>query len=104
MLSVTIVRNGEKMSSMLNLLCKSSQKLVLLGDGLESAVTILGGSIDELDVERFLVRSPGTDNKRLTKSDRALLGACNATFNHEPVFIHNTIVREATNRGYTLLS
>jgi len=81
-----------------------TQELVLLLDGLEATMTVLGGSIDELEVDWFQVRSLGDSDQTLSQGDWALLGASNAAFKHNPILVDLTVVREATNRGDTLLS
>jgi hypothetical protein len=83
---------------------QSSEKLVLLFQGLESAMTVFGGSVDKLDIEWLQVRSLGGGDNALAESDGSLAGSTNSTLNHQPVLIDFTIVRESTNRGDRLLS
>jgi len=82
---------------------QSSQELVLLLQSLETSVTVLGRSVDELEVEWFSVGASGRRNQTLSQGDGSLLRSSNASLDHDPVFIHFTIVREATNRGDALL-
>jgi len=76
---------------------KRSQELLLLLQGLETTVTILGRSIDELEVERLHVGTSGRSDDTLAKSDGALLGTSDGTLDHDPVLVDPTVVREATN-------
>jgi hypothetical protein len=83
---------------------QSSQELVLLFKSLEAAMTILGGSINELDVKGLMVRSLGGGHNRLTKSDSSLARTTNTSLDHEPVLVDFTVMRESTNRGDGFLS
>jgi len=83
---------------------QSSQELVLLLESLEAAMTVLGRGIDELDVERLMVRSLGGGHDALAQSDCSLAGTTNTSLDHEPVLVDLTIMRESTNRGDGLLS
>lgn len=80
-----------------------AQKLALLLEGLESAVTVLGGSIDELDVERLHVRALGDGHHTLAESDGALAGTSDAALDHQEVLVDLAVVREATHGGDALL-
>jgi len=82
---------------------KRTQELLLLLQSLETAVTELGRSIDELEVERLHVRTSGRGDDALAKSDGALLGTSDGTLKHNPVLVDPTVVREATNRVDALL-
>jgi len=96
----------EKTNSAENLVglgSKRSQELLLLLQGLETTVTILGRSVDELDVERLHVRTSGRGNNALAEGDRALLGTSDGTLKHDPILVDPTVVREATNRVDALL-
>jgi hypothetical protein len=96
----------EKTNSAENLVglgSKRSQELLLLLQGLETTVTILGRSVDELDVERLHVGTSGRGNNALAEGDRALLGTSDGTLKHDPVLVDPTVVREATNRVDALL-
>jgi len=66
-------------------------------------VTVLGGSINELEVERFEVRSLGCGHQRLAESHRALAGARDTALDEQPVLVNLSVVREATNGCDSLL-
>jgi hypothetical protein len=76
---------------------------VLLLEGLESAVTVLGGSIDELQVDGLQVRALGGDHDTLAESHGALSGTSNATLEHKEVLVDLAVVGETTHRGDALL-
>jgi hypothetical protein len=79
-----------------------SKDLVLLSGGLETTVTVLGGSVDEFDVE--CLGLPGLDGRedRLSKGDRSLAGTHDTTLDEHVVLVDFTVVREATKRGNVL--
>jgi hypothetical protein len=81
----------------------SAHELGLLLGGLESAVTVFGGCIDELDVQRLVVRAASTGDQRLSQGDGALLATSDASLQHDPVLVDNTIMRETTDGGDALL-
>jgi len=83
---------------------KRAKELVLLLQGLESAMTVFGRGVDELDVEWLQVRSLGSWHQALSEGDWALSGAANAALKHEPVLSDLAVVRETTDRGDSLLS
>jgi hypothetical protein len=83
---------------------QSSQELVLLLEGLETTMTVLGGSINELDVEGLVMRSLGGGHNALAKSDSSLARTTDATLQHEPVLVDLTVMRESAHRGDGLLS
>jgi len=85
-------------------LFSGTHKLVLLLNGLESTMTIFGRSIDEFEVDGFQVRSASRGDNGLAESDWALLRTSNTSLHTQPILIDNTVVRETTNRGDTLLS
>jgi len=66
-------------------------------------VTVLGRRVDELDVDRLEVRAAGRGHKGLAQRDGALLAACNASLEQQPVLIDHTVVREAAHWGDALL-
>jgi len=82
---------------------EGSQELVLLLDGLEAAVTILGGGVDELKVEGLHVGSSGSGHQRLAEGHSSLASAGDTALDHEPVLVDFTVVREATHGGDALL-
>ena len=86
-----------------HLVLSSAHELGLLLGGLESAVTVLGRGVDELEVEGLVVRAAGTGDDGLSHGDDALLATSNAALQHDPVLVDNTVVGEATHRGDTLL-
>ena len=80
-----------------------AEELALLLQGLESAVTVLGRSIDELDIEGLQVRTLGNRHHTLAKSDGTLAGTSNATLDHEEILVDLAVVRETTHGGDALL-
>jgi hypothetical protein len=82
---------------------EGAEELVLLLEGLEATVTVLGRGVDELDVEGLEVRSLGGGHNTLAQSDGALARASHASLDHEPVLVHLSVVREATYGGDALL-
>jgi len=81
----------------------SAQEFLLLVDGLEASMAVLGGSIDELEVEWLVVRAACRRDERLAEGDGALAGTSNAAFDHDPVLVDLAVVRKSTNRGDALL-
>ena len=73
----------------------------LLLQGLEAAVAKLGAGVDELEVDGLLALD--VHNNRLAHGDHPLLGAHNATLEHNPVVLDDTVVGEATNGVDALL-
>jgi len=82
---------------------KGSQELVLLLDGLEASVAVLGRGVDELEVDGLEVRSLGDGDEGLAKGDGALAGARDAALEQEPVLVDLAVVGEATHGGDSLL-
>lgn len=80
-----------------------AEELVLLLDGLEAAVAVLGRGVDELDVEGLQMGSLGHRQQTLAQSDGALAGSGDAALDHEPVLVDLAVVREATHGGDALL-
>jgi hypothetical protein len=85
------------------LVLAGAHELGLLLGGLESAVTVLGRGVDELEVEGLVVRAAGSSDDGLSHGDHALLAASNAALEHNPVLVDNTVVGEATHGGDALL-
>jgi len=83
---------------------KLSHEFILFGIGLESSVSVLGGGVDEFDVE--LLGHPGLDAREesLADNNRSLTGSHNATLDEEVVFVDNTVVGEATDGGDVLVN
>lgn len=86
------------------ILLDATKELALLFGGLESSVTVLGGSIDELESNILDGGTLDLVDQRLTESQRTTLGSDDTTLNHEPVLFDLTVMREATQRSDVLLS
>ena len=67
-------------------------------------MTVFGGSINELDVQRLEVRSLGGGHDGFTESNGSLAGAADTSLDHEPVLVDLTIMRESTHGGDRFLS
>jgi len=72
--------------------------------GLESTVTNLAGSIDELEVDLFKSSSANLRNQTLSEDEDSLLGADTATLDQDEVFSDNTVVGETTKGSDGLFS
>jgi hypothetical protein len=83
---------------------EGAQEFVLLFEGLEAAVTELGGGVDELNFELLGHPVAGGGEDRLTQNDRSLADANDSTLDEEEVLVDNTVVRETTNGGDVLLN
>jgi len=68
----------------------------LFFDGLEATVTLLGGSIDELELDRFEGSSGSLLEKGLSKSDGSLLGSTDTSLDHDEVRLDKTVLNKAT--------
>jgi len=81
---------------------KRSENLILLGGSLEATVTVLGGGINELDID--LLGLPGLDGREdgLSESDSSLAGSHDTTLNEDEIFVDLTVMGEATERGDVL--
>jgi hypothetical protein len=66
-------------------------------------MAVLGGGIDELDVEGLEVGAAGGGHDGLAEGDGSLLGAGDTALDHEPVLVDLTIVGETTDGRNTLL-
>jgi len=84
------------------LLGSETHELVLLGNGLEFTMTVLGRSIDEFNFELEVVERLVRLEKRFSNGDLSLSRAHNTTSKEDEVFIDNTIVGESTNWGNVL--
>jgi len=71
---------------------------------LESTVTHLGGSIDELKVDLFKSSSTNLGNQTLSQDEGSLLGTNTATLDEDEIFSDDTVVRETTQRSDGLFS
>lgn len=83
---------------------EGSQSLVLLGESLEATVTVLGGSVNELDLG--LLGHPGLRRweNRLAHHDWSLAGPLNGALKQKEVVVDLTVVWEAAHRGDVLLN
>ena len=93
---------GRAQESLSSLGSEWSEDLVLLSGGLETTVTVLGGGVDEFDIE--LLGLPGLDGGEdgLSHGDSSLAGSHDATLDEEVVFVDLTVMRESTKRGNVL--
>ena len=66
-------------------------------------MTVLGGGIDELEVEGLEVRSLDHGHHTLAEGDGALAGTADATLDHEEILVDLAVVRETTHGGDALL-
>jgi len=80
-----------------------AHELILLGIGLESSVSVLGGSVNELDVELLGLPGLGAGEEGLADDNRSLAGSHNTTLDEEVVFVDDTVVGEATDGGDVLV-
>jgi len=85
------------------LLLGRSHELDLLLRSLEAAMTELGGSVDELELDLLLRIARGLHEQRLAQGDDALLNAGAAAPDHHVVLVDDTVMREATERSNSLL-
>ena len=94
---------GKKVRSVSSLGGEGSENLLLLSEGLEATVTVLGGSVDELDID--LLGLPGLDSgeDRLSEGDGSLAGASDTTLDEDEVLVDLTVMGEATHGGDVLL-
>jgi len=79
-----------------------AHELLLLISSLETTMTELGGSVDELELDLLLSTAAGLVHKGLTEGDQTTLDTRDSTLEHDVVLVHLTIVGEATERGDTL--
>jgi len=82
----------------------STEELSSFFSSLESTVTHLGGSIDELKVDLFKSSSANLGNQTLSQDQSSLLGTNTATLDEDEVFSDNTVVGETTQRSDGLFS
>jgi len=80
----------------------NTEELVSFFLGLESTVTHLGGSIDELKVDLFKSGSANLGNQRLSQDEGSLLGTNTATLDDDEIFSDNTVMGETTQRSDAL--
>ena len=55
-------------------------------------MSVLGGGVDELDVQGLEVRAAGRGDHALAQGDSSLLNATNAALDHEPVLVDFSVV------------
>jgi hypothetical protein len=90
------------MHSVLSLGSEGSENLVLLAGGLEATVSVLGGGIDELDIDLLgLPRLDGGEDG-LSEGNGSLFAASNAALDEDVVLVDLTVMGEATKRGNVL--
>ena len=75
---------------------EDTKETVLLVLGLEASVTELRAGVDELEADFLEGRALGVNEAALTEGQDALLGSNNASLEHEPILIDNTIVGKST--------
>ena len=78
------------------MLLEWSHEGALLVDGLEATVTLLGGGIDELELDGLESSSGSLLEERLSESDRSLLGSADTALDHDEVGLDETVLDEAT--------
>ena len=83
----------KKLSNSLGL--GAAKESVLLGLGLEAAVTELGRGVDELEGDLLGGVAAGLGQHGLAEGDHALLGTDDAALDHDEVLVDNTVVGEA---------
>lgn len=82
-------------------LLEGTEELLLLGEGLVSTVTELGGGIDPLEVDLLEGLAGGVGPHGLAKGHDTLLNTWNGALNHDPVVLDLTVADEATHsRAY----
>jgi len=67
-------------------------------------MAVLGGGVDEAQVDGLGMSTADSGKEPLSQGDGSLARASNAALHQKPVLIDLAVVREATNRGDTLLS
>ena len=66
-------------------------------------MSVLGGGIDEFDIEDFGLPGLGAGEESLADDDGALAGSHDSTLDEEVIFVDNTVVGEATDGGDVLV-
>ena len=79
-----------------------TQELGLFFGRLESSVSKLGGSIDELEVDFLQVLSGSVLHHGLAKDKRSLLNSNDGSLEHEPILVDLSVVNESTHGCHTL--
>merc|ERR1711977_436395 len=73
-----------------------AHELLLLLSGLETTMTELGGSVDELEANLLQGATVGLSHQGLTHGDHTALHTADLALEHDVVLVHLTIVGEAT--------
>jgi len=74
-----------------------SHEGALLVDGLEATVTLLGGGIDELELDGLESSSGSLLEEGLSEGDGSLLGSADTALDHDEVRLDKTVLNKATN-------
>jgi len=69
----------------------------LFVDGLEATVTLLGGGIDELELDGLKSSSGSLLEEGLSEGDGSLLGSADTALDHDEVRLDKTVLNKATN-------
>lgn len=69
----------------------------LFVDGLEATVTLLGGGIDELELDGLEGSSGSLLEEGLSEGDGSLLGSADTALDHDEVRLDKTVLNKATN-------
>jgi len=83
---------------------EGSHELLSLLLGLEATVSVLGGGVNEFDVELFSLPSLDDGEEGLSDNERSLAGTADSTLDEEEIFVDFTVVRESTHGGDVLLN
>lgn len=86
------------------MLLEGTHESLLLGSSLETTVTELGRGIDELELNLLESGTLGVGDEGLADGDNTLSGTSNTTLDHQEIFVDETVVRETTHGGDSLLS
>jgi len=89
--------NRIALNSDLAVLFEWAHEGALFGLGLEATVTELGGGIDELEFDGFHGSSGRLLQEGLSEGDGSLLGATDATLDHDEIVLDQTVMDKATN-------
>lgn len=82
---------------------KGSHELLLLGEGLESSVSVLGRGVDEFDIEFLGHPGLGGGEDGLSEDERSLARSHNSSLDKDEIFLDLSVVRESTHGGDVLL-
>merc|ERR1719422_852440 len=88
--------NLRLMCLLLLVFLERSHESGLLGVGLESSVTELGGRVDELEVDVFQGPLLGVGQKRLSQGQHSLLRPNATSLKHDKVLLDFSIMRETS--------